>query len=191
MIYSEWPRRIETTPVVPEPQVATPNHYRVTPLWNAEYRPKLIEEINQAKQSIRVVMYQLEYESADAHAVMDALGEAVKRGVDARVILSRGTFANFKLEKSNKKSVEYLRLRGVNAWINDVPNETHTKLVGIDDRVVFTGAHNISHGAMRVNNELSLMIESEEPDERPKAYFEKLVERRRQWRESRVMEESE
>lgn len=152
----------------------TTNHYTVTALWNDEYQPALVRKLLEAKERIRVVMYQVSPRNNPVKEILDALAAATERGVDVQVILSRGTFGNHKLERDNEAAVDYLTSRGVRARINRVPMETHAKLVIIDDRTVILGAHNWSMGALEINNELSLMIESDRPDPRPAAYFEQV-----------------
>ena len=68
-----------------------------------------------------------------------------------------------------------LLTRGGVRVVFDSPTVTsHNKTVVIDNRYVFIGSHNLTQGALRHNNELSVMIVSPELAAEVKSFLDRL-----------------
>ena len=94
-----------------------------------------------------------------AGKVINLLGTLVEQGVDVTLVLEYNP-RNLSLMESNQTSKRRLINRGARV-IWDNPSKTmHSKIVVIDNRWVFIGSHNMTHSALALNNELSLMIDS-------------------------------
>ncbi|KUH33342.1 phospholipase [Thermococcus celericrescens] len=137
---------------------------------DAYYR-SLIEDIRGARESVYVTMFLMKYDPNDsydhANDLIRALVEARKRGVSVHVILENGI-------EDNMATYDYLRSNGVDV-VFDSPSVTlHTKMVVIDDRVVYIGSHNWSEAALDWNHEVSVRIESQEIAESLLEYFEEI-----------------
>jgi len=145
-------------------------------LENQNYVRVLTAKIIEAKSSIRIVTF-LFKTSANPHnyatQLLEKLGQAVRRGVDVEIVLELSDY-NLSLNEDNRFTLERLKEEGVKVRFDDIGKQTHTKLAIIDGRFTFIGSHNLSHSALYINNELSLMIDSEKTAEKALAYFRSI-----------------
>ncbi len=123
-----------------------------------------LNEIQQAKSSIRLTMYLVSLPPKGAgskvHRLLDALAEAVGRGVEVRVVLDRNAPW---IEKGNKNAgaYRYLQERGVGVFYDDENVLTHAKALVIDGKTVILGSTNWSESALTRNAEANVLIRSE------------------------------
>ncbi|HOK41872.1 MAG TPA: phospholipase D-like domain-containing protein [bacterium] len=138
-------------------------------------------ELNKAKKSIEIIMYLIEYnEEKGENKIEEILNTLIKKrkeGVNVLVILSADNYGNIHLKRNNEKVKEYLEEGGVSVFINYGSQETHDKLVVIDDRIVFIGAHNFSIAALFYNNELSLLLKADTDIPQIKEYVKKTLDK--------------
>lgn len=137
----------------------------VTPLMNKEFFPVLLKTVDEARDEIFIAVFSFK---AGGHAgsypdrLLDHLGRAAERGVDVKVILEDSVDPADSLSRQNLKTKNLLEKRGVKVYMDSPKKTTHTKLVVVDQRLVFTGSHNFTTAALKHNNEMSVLIE--EPD---------------------------
>lgn len=142
-------------------------------LENKNFARVLTAKIIEAKESIRIVTFLFKtstnkYNYASQHA--EELIQARQRGVQVEIILELPDY-NHSLNESNEFTMKRLKKSGIKIRFDSVKKQTHTKLAIVDDRYTFIGSHNLSHSALGINNELSLMIESEDIAKKSLDYF--------------------
>ena len=126
-----------TAEVTVTPLLDTPN--------NRIYYDKLLNSFRNAESSISVMMatadYYPEYPDGLQSRLYDSLIRADKRGVEVRVILDESDWSE-EVTKTNRKTAEYLRDRGLAVRFDDPKVTTHAKTVIVDEEVVFLGSSN-------------------------------------------------
>lgn len=132
---------------------------RIEPLHNGEEAyPAMLAAIDRARHRVLLATYIFDVDDT-GRAFADALGRAVERGVDVRVLLD-GVGELYSLPRAGRM----LRKRGVTVLRFLPPRllppsfrvnlRNHRKILVIDDDVAFTGGMNISdrHLAARTDN---------------------------------------
>ncbi len=126
---------------------------RVTPLINGdEAYPAMLAAIDGAKKSVTLCSYIFDNDRA-GHLFAEALGSAVKRGVETRVLIdsvgSRYTFPSIvpRLRSVGVRTDRFMRtyLPRSFAYSN---MRSHRKILVVDGAIGFTGGLNIREGAM-------------------------------------------
>ncbi|SNB47208.1 phospholipase D-like domain-containing protein [Geobacter sp. DSM 9736] len=149
---------------------------KLTLLRNQEYAAALLESIRSAKSSIVFSFYLFKATNTPGNLpgkIVDELIAARKRGVDVTVYLEKKAGKD-PLIADNRRTAELL-LRGGVRVLFDSPNVTsHAKAGIIDRRFVFLGSHNLTDGALRRNNELSVLIDSPELAAEIRSYLDRL-----------------
>ena len=149
---------------------------RVTLLRNQEYPSALLESIRKAHSSILFSFYLFKVTDTDGNVprrVVDELVAARRRGVDVTVYLEKKRGKD-PLMTENRRTAEALHHGGVKVFFDTPRVTTHTKVAVIDGRFVFLGSHNLTQGALRHNNELSVMIDSPELAAEIRSYLDRL-----------------
>ncbi len=122
----------------------------VVPIENYGYAPIIKHLIDNAKKSVHISMLLLsDYEPVKT--LLDSLVDAKNRGVDVKVVYEGDI-------SSNHYGADYLSSRGVAVKEDGSSKFLHTKLVVIDDEVVYLGSHNWSPNALGKNNEYGIVI---------------------------------
>lgn len=167
--------------VLSEPQKNVPLktiESRVILLENKAYFDALLDKINGARSDILISMYifrTTSKEKSAANKIKDALVKAAKRGVHVKVLLEVEGGRSSSLNKENRYTAAALTKGGVKVYFDSPGKRTHTKAIVIDDRYTFIGSHNLTTGALRYNNELSLMIDSVAVAKETKKYIEEII----------------
>ncbi len=141
-------------------------------LYSKQYFPAVHEELQNAKESIVVTMYQIRvYPNSTAenpaYALLQDLIDAHKRGVEVTVITSnpfrseRAAEAVMPKEKRNN-TIQMLAAGGITARHVSFARTLHQKLIVIDGETVIMGSHNWSDTALKSNIETSTLIRSKE-----------------------------
>jgi phosphatidylserine/phosphatidylglycerophosphate/cardiolipin synthase-like enzyme len=136
-----------------------------TLLRNQEYAEALFNRIGTARESIVCSFYLFkitETRNNQPRRIAEELIRARKRGVAVTVILEKGKSAQDRLYSDNRNTADLLTRSGVNVYFADPGVTTHNKIVVIDKRYIFLGSHNLTQGALKYNNELSVLIDSPE-----------------------------
>lgn len=145
-------------------------------LDNRNFSRVLNAKIVEAKRQIFIAMYLFkisENKQNFASQLFERLNSARKRGVNVEVILEYSDY-NHTLNQSNQYTLKRLKDAGIKVRFDSATTQTHTKLIVIDDQYTFIGSHNFSHSALGLNNELSLMVDSDEIAEKSIAYFKSI-----------------
>lgn len=132
-------------------------------LGNDAYFTDLLDSIRQAKKTIIISMFLFktsEFRTNRGNIIMNALCEAAERGLEVRLYLESGKDESGDVTLENKKSADKLMRRGVTVRFDKKDVITHTKLVVVDEKTVYIGSHNLTHSALKYNNELSVRIDS-------------------------------
>ncbi len=136
----------------------------VKPLFDKEYDTEITSFIQNAKESIYIVMYCIQPGDSKyhpVHKVLQKLIEAHKRGVEVEVILEINDKDSY-INKQSMKAREMLEKEGIKVHFDSAGTVTHVKLVIIDDYITVIGSHNWTYTAFALNNEASVLIKSSE-----------------------------
>ena len=131
-----------------------------------QFPDKVIPLIENAKQSIKIVVFDWRwYPNDPANPVQlfnQAIIRAVRRGVRVEAVANALDI------------IEVLKENGVLAKKLTTPNLVHCKLMIIDDKIAIIGSHNYTQSAFTMNYEVSAMIESESGLDNFIQYFSNL-----------------
>ncbi len=145
-------------------------------LENKNFARVLTAKIMEAKESIRIVTFLFKTSTNKynyATQLAEELIQAGRRGVQVEVILEQSDYSH-SLNESNGFTLRHLKKNGIKVRFDSIKRQTHTKLAIIDDKYTFIGSHNLSHSALGINNELSLMIESKKIAKKSMNYFRSI-----------------
>ncbi|MCP4749365.1 MAG: hypothetical protein GY866_00595 [Proteobacteria bacterium] len=145
-------------------------------LENRNFARVLRAKIDQAKNSIRIITFLFKTSKNKynyATQLSEQLIQAQERGVKVDIILELSNY-NLSLNESNEFTLRNLRKSGIKVRFDSIKKQTHTKLAIIDDTFTFIGSHNLSHSALGINNELTLMIESKDVAKKSLEYFRSI-----------------
>ncbi|MDI6776218.1 MAG: phospholipase D-like domain-containing protein [Syntrophales bacterium] len=148
----------------------------VTLLKNREYFPALSAAIDHAQKEILMSFFLFK---ANGHprnyseVILRHLIQAAGRGIKVVVVLERGDGSS-DIDAHNQDTVVKLKKGGVKVYFDSPEMTTHTKLVVIDRRYTFVGSHNLTHSALKYNNELSVLIDSAPVAEEAASYIKTL-----------------
>jgi hypothetical protein len=138
----------------------------VTDISNRLYFDAVINEINNAKQTIDVAMYSayLRYNEPDkpAYKLVQALVNAQKRGVKVEVYLNKSAIGKNpkRLEKGNDEAFKILQESKVPVAFIRPELKLHAKLIVIDSAVVIEGSSNWTDNAVLENAETNSLMRS-------------------------------
>jgi phosphatidylserine/phosphatidylglycerophosphate/cardiolipin synthase-like enzyme len=133
-------------------------------ITNRDYFPAVIQLFEHAEKSIYVFMFSariyIEYPDDVNWELMHGLIAAKKRGVDVKVILDASSW-NTDNTLKNKHMADSLKAGGVEVYYDPLDVTSHPKLLIIDHRYTVIGSTNWSYYAIELNNEASVVIDSE------------------------------
>jgi phosphatidylserine/phosphatidylglycerophosphate/cardiolipin synthase-like enzyme len=137
---------------------------RTVLLTNKEYFPTLKEYFQKAHSRIVGTVYLFKTTSYPDNEPAELLRELIaagKRKVQVELVVDVGS-DNKEDGQANLKACEQLRKAGVNVRLDASYVTTHAKTFVIDDRYCFIGSHNLTHSAMTMNEEASVLVDSPE-----------------------------
>lgn len=147
-------------------------------LPNREYGEAFLQGIADARKSILCTFYLFKISGSGGNEpgrIAEELVRARRRGVDVTVILERDRGRKGDdLTTENRRTAAFLSRGGVRVFFDSPTVVTHVKAAVIDGRYIYLGSHNLSQGALRRNNELSVLIDSPEMAAEVTAYMERL-----------------
>ena len=108
----------------------------------------IVHAIQEAKHEILVQAY-----GFTNKAILKALVEAHKRGVDVKVILDKSN------QSKRYSGATYVSNAGIPVWIDYRPAIAHNKVMIMDQRNVITGSFNFTASAQKRNAENVLYIQ--------------------------------
>jgi len=147
-----------------------------TLLRNQEYAEARLRGIGNARESILCSFYLFkitETRNNQPARIAKELVRARKRGVAVTVILENSGKERDPLNADNRQTASLLTRGGVKVIFDSPRVTTHNKVVVIDNRYIYLGSHNLTQGALRYNNELSVLIDSPEMATEVRAYLER------------------
>jgi len=151
---------------------------KVTPLVNREFFPALVAAVDEARGEILISVFSFKagvHKRSRPDILVEHLARAVERGVDVRVVLEDSSDPGSNVARQNAKTKNILEKRGVKVYMDEPARTTHTKLVVVDQRLVFVGSHNFTSSAFGHNNEITMMIEQSGLAEEVRAYILRLI----------------
>jgi phosphatidylserine/phosphatidylglycerophosphate/cardiolipin synthase-like enzyme len=141
---------------------AEPHEASVTLLKDSEFSGALLSGIKTARKSIVCSYYLFVVHGRnESEKVLEELVRARRRGVEVRVILEK-TRQKDRLNEENLHTAALLARGGIKVFFDTPDVVTHLKVTVIDNRYVYLGSHNLTEGALRHNNELSVLTDSPE-----------------------------
>lgn len=132
-------------------------------LIGREYPDEVIESVKNAKSSVRILMYDWRWYSSQPGARIQKLNQeivkAVKRGVEVSAVLNNNSILNI------------LKNNGIKAVVTNASRTMHSKMVIIDERILFIGSHNFTVNGFELNHEMSLKLEDQKIINRCNNFF--------------------
>jgi len=131
---------------------------------NRDYFPVLHDLLDNAQESIKVMVFQARYYlafpgSSTNVAFLD-LVQAVERGVDVTLVLDSSGW-NKETSELTRLVGELLKEKGVKVFYDDPNKTTHDKVVLVDGRYLMLGSANWNNWAFNKNNEANILIEDQ------------------------------
>lgn len=161
------------------PLYAAPKGYpgKVTLLPDHKYFDALISGIRTAKKEITGCFFLFKISSGHGNLplkVAEELIAARKRGVDVSIELEQEASGRGTVYEQNRRAAKLLADAGIKVRFDTPKAVTHVKALVVDRRYVYIGSHNLTHSALKYNNELSVMIDSPELAAETGAYLNSL-----------------
>jgi HKD family nuclease len=136
-----------------------------------EYYPAAKEALQEAKESIYMVMYQVSLRPYDkttkVYKLIEELIRAKERGVKLKVILDQnidfvtGQYVyKWAAKGKNAWCFKALKEAGIDVKYDDLTTYTHAKAIVIDNEIVIMGSSNWSESAFTRNAETNVLIKS-------------------------------
>lgn len=142
-----------------------------------QYPQKVIPLVNEASQTIDILMYEWKWyghESAGGVQKLNlALVAASRRGVKIRVLLNQESMGHA-ITKINSRTANFLRQYGVEVKMSPCGQVTHAKMMVLDKRILVLGSHNYSKGAFSRNQEASIIVKGVDEIKPYRDYFDGL-----------------
>ena len=164
-----------------------PYQVSVEDLSGDKYFPRVRDALRNARKSIYMVMYFVNFDPKSRKFPVTELVEEVvnahKRGVKVRVILDQNiSFAEWKgrsgkweKEEKNISLFEYFKKQGIEAYYDNLFVVTHSKSIVIDEEIVVLGSANWTESSLRRNWETSCLIRSKKLAEEFLKYFSEVT----------------
>jgi phosphatidylserine/phosphatidylglycerophosphate/cardiolipin synthase-like enzyme len=152
-------------------------------LLDEEYKEKLYDELEDAEESIDVIMYVFRMKSLEddgwdpVQKIADLLKEQSEQGVNVNVLMSSSEDKSDSLYIDHKKTAEYLEEAEVNTAIKLLPDKIHAKLVLIDGNKLFVGNHNWTWSSLTNNAEASTFFKGEGIEQNVKPKIKKVIQK--------------
>lgn len=138
-----------------------------------KYLPAVKSALENAKYSIDIVMYFINFDPSVKKSLVNELVEelinAHKRGVKVRVILDQNIdFAlwneggEWQKQDKNVALFTYLKKQGIEVYYDNLFVTTHSKAIVIDKEIVIVGSANWTESSLRKNWEASCLIKSKD-----------------------------
>jgi len=151
----------------------------VTPVNNRDYVSSVHKLIGEAKSRIRVMTYQAwyyeDYPNSDSNRFLEELIKAKKRGVDVLVFLETSNWDQ-NLEGRNRDYAKRLEKGGVTVYFDHSEITSHEKVLIVDDYATLVASNNWSHFSLWMNNEVGVIVWSEEVAGGFNGYLNELLE---------------
>lgn len=159
----------------------------VEPVTNRTFYPAVHDALLSATKSVNVVQRSINRQSrppmrdgealpgepaSQVNVLVEDLVAASKRGVKVRVVLDQTEGMD---DSENDVTAQYLLENGVPVFRDDLANQTHAKMLTIDEDKTVLGSTNWTHAAMENGNEASVLITSAEVNRAYRDYVDAIV----------------
>jgi phosphatidylserine/phosphatidylglycerophosphate/cardiolipin synthase-like enzyme len=147
-------------------------------LTNEDYLPALLKCIDEAQNEILISIFSFkidEHKNSYPDRILNHLAKAVKRGVKVIIVLERTDNKSDELDIQNRQTGKLLEERGISVYFDSPRKTTHTKLVVIDQRLIFLGSHNFTQSALKYNNEISILLDNSDMAKNARDYILKII----------------
>lgn len=150
-------------------------------LEDREFTQAVVSLIQRAQKEVLMSMFLFKTDPGrnPARAVAQALAEAARRGVRVRVLLEREDEPDSLINRSNRKTAQWLLRQGVEVYVDSPRRRLHTKALVVDRHWVVVGSHNLTRSALRFNRELSLLLEDPDAAREVATYIEAMLKQAR------------
>ena len=146
-------------------------------LEDRSYTPRILQLLASATRSIQVMMFEAtsygRHRNSPSNRIIQALIDAVGRGVDVEVILDRAGQSR-RNSDSNMITARRLREGRVTVYLDPVSVTTHAKLLVVDERYTVCGSTNWTYSALSRNHEVSLLLDDLDVARRIGRYFARV-----------------
>lgn len=136
----------------------------VTPLHPPDYFAKLVDLLNDAKDSVYIAMMDFHFthhEGEGPDSLYRVLKKIAARGVKVVCVLESGEkHLGEKFERRVDEMVDSLRKAGITVIPDKIGKSTHAKLIVVDGRITIVGSSNWTYWGMLRNNESNVLIRS-------------------------------
>jgi phosphatidylserine/phosphatidylglycerophosphate/cardiolipin synthase-like enzyme len=144
---------------------------------DAQYFKVAMKLIQEAKQSLQVMMFEMGYydqhPDTPSNLLTQELINAKKRGVKVEVILEVREGED-RTTKQNRHTGKILSDGGVEVVYDSLSRTTHAKLMVVDGKLSLLGSTNWTYYALTDNNEASVLIRSKEVARALMDYFSRV-----------------
>ncbi len=144
---------------------------------DAQYFQVAKKMIQEARSSVRVMMYEMgyyeKYPNTPTNLLIRELIEARKRGVKVEVILEVKEGED-RTTKRNRQTGKMLLKGGVEVVYDSPLKTTHTKFLVVDGELTLLGSTNWTFYAMTNNHEAAVLIRSKEVARELVDYFNRV-----------------
>jgi phosphatidylserine/phosphatidylglycerophosphate/cardiolipin synthase-like enzyme len=156
----------------------TTHNAEVTFLEGKQLISPMLKDINKASKSIDVSIYLFKtdrHKPGDTEILLSAIKKAAERGVKVRVVFDIEDSSNSFGNKANLETGEKLKASGAIVVYDSPKKRLHTKMMIIDEKVVYLGSHNYTYSAFNHNDEVTLRLESDSLAAEASEYIERLL----------------
>ncbi len=160
----------------PPPSIGFPAE-DVQLVTDAQYFEVAKKMIQEAKSSLRVMMFEMGYyekhPNTPSNLLIKELIEAKRRGVKVEVILEIRE-GDDRTTKRNREAGKILSDGGVEVTYDPLFKTMHAKAMVADGEVVLVGSTNWVYSSLTSNNEVSVLIKSKELAKALNDYFHQV-----------------
>lgn len=133
--------------------------YELQLLYDENLFKKMIEDVEFSKRSIFVAIYMFKSDGeGDASELRNSLIRAIDRGVKVYIVMD--VAKDDITSEANIFTGEFIAKHGGIVRYDSPLRKLHSKLMVIDDEIVYIGSHNYTNSAFSKNNETSVRIVS-------------------------------
>jgi len=147
-------------------------------LTNENYFPALLKAIDEAQSEIFMSIFSFKagvHKNSYPDRILERLAKAVKRGVKVTAILETTANHSDELDIQNRQTGKLLEEKGIKIYFDSPRQTTHTKLIVIDERLIFLGSHNFTQAALKYNNEISILLDRPDLAIHARNYILKII----------------
>jgi phosphatidylserine/phosphatidylglycerophosphate/cardiolipin synthase-like enzyme len=150
---------------------------KITMLADHKYHDALISGIRNSNKEITGCFFLFKASESRGNLPMAIVRELIaarRRGVTVSIELEQDAGGKGTVYEQNRKAATLMSEAGIKVRFDAPKKITHVKAMVIDGRYVYIGSHNLTHSALKFNNELSVMVDSPELAAEVNSYLDNL-----------------